>query len=262
MRVFLIIAALSITAQMAAAQAVTAILEPVNQVEVRAAVNGRLADVLVNEGDVVPEGTVLATIDASVQQARVELARLAAESAGGLERADIAVKQAQALRDRMARARSKGAAQKWEVVQAEQNLELALADRVLALESNQQAQGQLALETAILNEFAMTAPFDGTVLQVFADKGEIVDTQMTVIEIGNMSRLEATAFVPLGWLDWLAPGGEISMNIEGQSKSTSGRVTSIDPRIDPASRSVRVKVILDNTSSALLAGTSVSLSRP
>lgn len=257
--VFIVLACLTLPAN---AQTVTAILEPANQVEIRSSVNGRLDQILVHEGQTVKEGAPLATIDARVQKARVELVRLAAESASALERSEVLVEQAQTLRNRMVRARSKGAAQKWEVLQAEQALQLAHADRVLATEKNAQAHGQLLLEEAILSEFTMNAPFNGTILQIFSDEGEIVDTQMTVIEIGNMASLEATAFAPLEWLDWLKPDGDVNVYVQGDEQALTGTVASIDPRIDPASQSVRVKLTIDNSMLGILAGTPVSISRP
>lgn len=246
----------------AAAQTVSAILEPFNQVEIRAAVNGRIEQIAVAESEFVTRGALLVGIDARVQRARVALSEIAAQATGPIDRAEIAVAQATALRDRIARARSKGAAQQWEVIQSEQALQLAEADLRIAIEGQARSASQLALDQAILSEFLMVAPFDGIILQIFAEEGEIVDTEKTILEIGNLDRLRATAFVPLDWLDTLTPGAEIRAGIQGQSGDITGTIVSVDPRVDPASLSVRVLLAFDNASRSLLAGTAVLLDRP
>lgn len=242
----------------AAAQSVTAILEPINSVEIRPSVNGRLDEIPVSEGDQVAKGTLLAKIDAQVQRARVALAEVAANADGSVVRAKIVIEQTKALRDRVARARSKGAAQQWEVTQSEQAVQLAEADLQVAIEGAEGNQSQLALDQAILSEFSMIAPFDGTILEINTQPGEIVDTQTTVLEIGNLSKLRATAFVPLDWLDSLAVGAEINAELPDGSTAT-GIVSSIDPRVDPASLSVRVKIAFDNSDLSLLAGVAVTI---
>ncbi|RLJ59552.1 RND family efflux transporter MFP subunit [Litoreibacter meonggei] len=243
------------------AQSVSAILEPVNSVEIRPSVNGRLDKILVQEGAVVTKGTVLASIDARVQRARVALASIAAQADGAVIRAEIVIEQAKALRDRVARARSKGAAQKWEVIQSEQAVQLAEADLKVAREGVSQSQRQLELDEAVLEEFSMIAPFDGTILEIQTQRGEIVETETTVLEIGNLKRLRATAFVPLDWLNGLDVGTEIVAQLPTGATAT-GVVSSIDPRVDPASLSVRVRMAFDNTDLKLLAGTAITISSP
>lgn len=254
--------ALVLLATAGIAQTVSAVLEPLQLVEIRSSVNGRLDVIDVKEGDIVAKDTLLATIDARVQRARVALSKVTADGTAALERADIAIEQARAMQKRVANARSKGAAQEWEVTQSQQAMQLAQADRKLAVEGIARNEAQLDLEQATLSEFEMRAPFDGTILQVFTEAGEIIDTQKTVLEIGNLDRLRATAFVPLDWLDTLSVGTEISAQVQNDTGTTSARVTSIDPRIDPASLSVRVRFEFDNPDRSLLAGTVVTISRP
>lgn len=243
------------------AQSVSAILEPVNSVEIRPSVNGRLDQISVSEGDVVAKGAVLASIDARVQRARVALATFAANADGAVLRAQIVIEQAKALRDRVARARKKGAAQAWEVTQSQQAVQLAQADLQVAQEGVSRNQSQLDLDKAILSEFDMTAPFDGTVLEIRTQPGEIVDTQTTILQIGNLSQLRATAFVPLDWLETLSTGTQIDALLLSGGNAL-GTVSSVDPRVDPASLSVRIRVAFDNADRALLAGSAVTLSKP
>lgn len=243
---------------LAHAQSVSAVLEPVQVVEITSAVAGRLSVLTATEGAEAKAGATLAQIDAQVQEARVRLSRIAAEARGGTERAAIIVAQAQSLADRVAAARAKGAAQAWEVTQAKQAVDLARADQKIAQETVERLQAQLALEDATLAEFSMVAPFDGTVLEVMVEQGEIIDTQTVVLAFGNLDRLSATAFLPVTWVRDLSVGDAIPATLEGGG-ALEAVVTAIDPRIDPASQSVRVKVEIANPGRAIFAGSVVLL---
>ncbi|MFK7752892.1 MAG: efflux RND transporter periplasmic adaptor subunit [Sedimentitalea sp.] len=244
-----------------AAQSVSAILEPGAFTEIRTTVTGRIAQIVVQEGAIVREGDLLATIDSRVQQARVELAEIVAASTAATERADIAIRQAADLRKRVASARAKGAAQKWEVTQSELAVELAEADRNVTLESIARNQSQLALERATLSEFSMVAPYAGTVLQIHVDPGAIVEPETTVMDVAKLDHLIATAFVPVDWLADLDVGARLSARI-ARGGSVVATVRSIDPRIDPASLSVRVTLEIDNRDGLLLAGSAIEIDQP
>ena len=93
-----VLALLVVLALPAAAQeTVSASLEPSQQGDIRSAVAGRIATREVREGARVQGGEVLLSIDSAVQQARVDLARLAAEASGALQRAETALAQAVAV---------------------------------------------------------------------------------------------------------------------------------------------------------------------
>ena len=246
---------------LATAQAISAVLEPVQLVDIRPVVAGRLADLSAIEGQDASEGAILARIDARVQHARVRLAEIAAEASAGAERAAIVVAQAEGLHDRVSAARIKGAALPWEVKQAKQALDLARADMRIAAETQARLEAQLALEQATLQEFYMSAPFAGTILEVPVTLGEIVDPQTVVITLGDLDRLSATAFVPVEWIDGLTVGDRLRTDVEAAGTPVFAQITVIDPRIDPASQSVRLKVELDNPDRRLLAGSVVFLDR-
>ena len=254
--------ALALSGVAARAQPISAVLEPVQYVEIRSAVAGRIAELAQREGDTVAQGALLARIDARVQEARVTLARTAADAQGAVDRAAIVVAQAEGLFDRVSTARSKGAAQPWEVTQARQALDLARADQRIAQETADRLAAQLALEEATLAEFAMRAPFDGTVLDVPVEQGQIVDTQTTVAAFGNLDRLRATAFLPVDWVTALSVGDRLDARVQGLDDTLRATVTLIDPRIDPASQSLRIRVEVANPDQTLFAGAILLLERP
>ncbi len=251
------------SAQSGFAPLVSGILEPARKVEIRTSVNGRIETLPHAEGEDVQTGAVLVTVDARVQRARVGFARVAAEGGGAVSRAKTALEQAEALHKRVTSASAKGAAHSWEVIETEQGIELARADLAIAAENLAQARQQLELEEATLEEFSIRAPFPATVLQIFSELGETIDTQTVIMEIGNLDRLIATVFVPAEWAPDLSQGDMVDVALEANpSEMLPMRVQVVDPRVDPASRTVRVVLELENRNREILVGSSVTLQQP
>lgn len=240
----------------------TATLEPSQFVEVRPAVSGRLSELADAEGTAVAKGDVVAAIDASVQAARVRLAEVAAGATGAILRSERALATAETTRDRIVEARRTGVAQDWEVERSEQAVALAEAELQVARDELALNHGRLAMERAMLEEFRMRAPFDGTVLQVFRENGEIVDTQSVLLQIGNLATLKATAFVPVERLAALEPGATIEATLDTGGEPVDAMVKSVDPRMDPVSRTVRVTLELPNPEGRYLVGSALQLALP
>lgn len=243
-----VVAVLSVLAAPVCAESISAVLEPAQMAEMRATVAGRISDILVVEGAVITKGQLIATMDGGVQDARVALAQLAADSSGQQDRAEALVGQAQGLATRVTQAQARGAAQAWEVNQANQAVRIAQADQTIAAEARLRAQSQLDLERAILSEFEVRAPFDGTVLQIYKEPGEIIDTQEILIDFGYLRTLEATAFFPVNYLGRVVVGDTLRGTVEtgASTRDADLAVIAVDPRIDPASRTFRVTLALPN----------------
>ena len=253
MRLALALATFIATTGLAGAQDVTAVMEPLRSVELRSTVNGRVTNIVELEGTRVAKGDVLAEVDARVQQARVTLAQVAAEANGSVTRAAELLAQAEFRRDRIAAARASGAAQAWEVETAEQAVAVAKADLEVAREELGRREAELGLELATLSEFTVNAPFDATVLNVGVDPGTIVDTATVLLEIGALDVLQATAFVPVEWATDLNVEAELSASLEN-GRAVAATVRAIDPRVDPASRTLRVLIEIANDEGTLRPG--------
>ena len=244
----------------AVAQDITAILEPSRSVELRTTVPGRIAQIVTAEGQQVRAGDIVANMDDAIQAARVALARTISEADGNVVRARAQIVQLEALRDRIQVARSRGAAQAWEVTQANQAVELAQADLRIAFQDQERRRLDLALEEATLAQYAIRAPFDAVVFETPLDIGEVVDAGNVIAAIGDISVLSATAFVPLEWATDLTVGSTLMGEVDASRVSTT--VRTIDPRIDPASRTLRIVVELENAAGLYPVGAPLFLFAP
>ncbi|MEL7151869.1 MAG: efflux RND transporter periplasmic adaptor subunit [Pseudomonadota bacterium] len=251
-RLFVLAALLCLPVQ-AMAVDVTAVLEPLRSVELRSTVNGRVTRIVEPEGTTVAAGDVVAEVDAGVQRARVKLAEVTAGAQGSLTRAEELLNQAEFRLERITSARERGAAQSWEVESAAQAVSVAKADVTVARDELRRREAELGLELATLSEFTVRAPFDATVLNVAVDPGTIVDTATVLVEIGALDTLQASAFVPVEWARSFSGRDSVSARLE-TGQTVDARLRALDPRVDPASRTIRVLVEVPNADGALRPG--------
>lgn len=238
----------------AVAEEVSGILEPVRAVELRPETDGAIAEVMVAEGDVVSMGQPLVRLDDAVQSARVAAAA-ATPADARIARAAVSVESGRSLLARVERAAQRGGAPKWEVNEAQFRLKEAMADLRLAEDLKVTDSARQSLEEAILGQFEITAPFDGIVTVVTATAGETAARAESLLVVEDLSALEATIFAPIGAQDQLFAGTRYKARL-GSPLNTDVEATLryVEPRIDPASGTIRTIFMVANEVNAAPAG--------
>lgn len=222
--------------------------------KVGAKISGRLAQVLVKEGDVVKAGDVLATLsDADqrsavaaaasrvlVARARVETARAnLAEVTRQLDRmrgllAGHAVPRAQ-VEDLETRAKS-----------LEETASAARAETVAAqAESDSLRVG--------LKDRVITAPINGTVIVKPASVGEMVSPASPILELADFSSLLVETDVPETRLGMIKPGSPCEIVLDAYpAKRFRGITAEIGKRINRAKATAVAKVRFQDAVDAVL----------
>ena len=245
-----------------AAQNVTAVLEPDQSVELRSTVNGRVVETVQREGTAVIEGQVVAKIDAAVQEARVQLAKVASRS----KRHRTAAHRSSLNRPSFAKTKF---GKPETTVQRKPGKSMSLNKRwqwrrrIWSLRKMNRiaARRNWHWKRQRWPSFSIRAPFDGIVLNVDVDPGEIVDTATVLVEIGALDRLLATAFVPVDWVKDLAAGDPLKVSLENGA-ARDATVRAIDPRVDPASRTIRLLVEVSNLDQSMRPGEVLVIENP
>lgn len=118
---------------------------------------------------------------------------------------------------------------------------------------------RLQLQAADLNlaRRDITAPIDGIVGIVPVNIGDNVTTTSSIVQIDNRSQLLVDFWAP----ERFAVQVSVGMPVEATSASRPGRVfqgsvEAIDNRVDPASRTIRIRAKIENQDDMLLAGMS------
>ena len=165
-------------------------------------------------GRLVERGTT--TVD-ELQDAQTELRAIEAQFAGA--KAALALAEAGPRREQVAQAAAAVAAQEAEV------------DRI---------DDQLGKHT-------IRSPFDGWVVQRFAEKGQWLARGGLVARIAELDTVEVEASVPEASVGGLTEGVEVRIEFDGCPQQTwTGTVTKVVPQADVLSRSFPVKISVPN----------------
>jgi len=259
---------------------------PARTSDVGSAVDGRIVEMPVEDGQRVREGEPVAGLlrglleiersgaSAELERLRQVLAELQAGSRPEeIDQARATVAGFEARRDyargrlaRLTRLAERGTSTADELQDAQTELraieaQLAGGRAALALalagpRAEQVAQAAAAVvvqEAAVeriddqLGKHTIRAPFDGWVVERFAEKGQWVSRGGLVARVAELDRVEVEARVPELSIRWLRPGAEVRLEFDAAPQlSWIGAIERVVPQADLLSRSFPVKIGLDN----------------
>jgi len=192
---------------------------PWQEVRINTEVGGlRLLQVLVNVGDMVKKGQVLAQLDTATVEAEMEAVN------AQLMEAQAALAQAEATLDRAKRLAPSGGVSKQDLMQFETQKQTATA-RLNVAQVRVKTQ-QLKLDSAKL-----LAPDDGVISARSADEGDIVRSGNELFRLIRQGRLEWRAEIKGETLLKLTPGLEVSIH-SPLGHDIKGHVRQLSPTID------------------------------
>lgn len=214
-------------------------LQPKQRATITAKVSGVIERMLVQEGDYVEEGAILAQIERDDYRLAVQAAEATmAEAAASLE---LAKKD----HERFSQLITKG-------VVAQQRYDQVKAAYRLAQARYQSAQAALEHARNQLADTLIKAPFAGFVTARFKDEGERIRGGMpgieaSLLQMEDISLVRATGFLPEREINELRVGMDADVKVDALPEKTfSGKVMVVNPRIDPTTRTFMVKVEIPN----------------
>lgn len=119
----------------------------------------------------------------------------------------------------------------------------------------QVAEQQIQQYQAQVSDRIIRAPFDGVLGLRTISVGSLVSPQNVITTIDDLSTMRVDFTVPEVYLGQLKPGVPISAISQAYPERTfEGEVADIDSRVDPSSRSVRVRAEIPNKDQLLKPG--------
>ncbi|MFC7704799.1 efflux RND transporter periplasmic adaptor subunit [Plastorhodobacter daqingensis] len=109
------------------------------------------------------------------------------------------------------------------------------------------SEAQLARATALLEQRQLDAPFAGTIGLPRVDLGQYISPGTVVATLQDLETMRVDFSMPEQQLPYLAIGQALHVRIEGLDHNFDGRITGINPRVDPVSRMVAVRGAIDNS---------------
>ena len=197
-------------------------------VVVRPEVSGRIAAINFVEGGRVEKGTVLVSLDASVQDAELQQA-----------------KASLALRERNIR--------RTEELLRDKFVSQSALDEATA--NLKVAESNVALAEAKLGKTRIRAPFPGVIGIRRVSVGDYVKEGQDLVTLEDISSLKVDFRVPEVFVTRLARGQTLAVNTEAiPGRTFQAAVEAIDPLIDEAGRAVLIRARLRNTEGLLRPG--------
>lgn len=215
---------------------ITGTLRPLDQVDVRARIEGDLTGVFVREGQRVSQGQLLAQFEAVTEQTSATSAR------AGTAAAQADLKQAQWNLQQTTDLFHAGAVSEADYRAAQQAAEAARA-RLAAASAQESAAAITARDTRVV------APISGVIDKRLVDPGEHLARGADMFTLVRNNTLELAAAVPERRASDVHVGERVAFNAEG--REFDGHVARVSPTIDPASRSITVYVDVDNGAGSL-----------
>ncbi len=231
------------------------VMQPHLVVAMGSSVEGLLAEVAVDRGDIVERGQLVAKLESSVEEATVELARVRARSDLELRtgRARLEFQAAKFVRTQALYAKEVATAETLERTRAEKRL--AELDVRKAQLNMKLAAMELKRARSILKRRTILSPIDGVIVKRSLSIGEYVYEQAQVMTVARIDPLNIEVFVPIARYGSI----KIGMSAEVRPEEPVGgvyvaRVTVVDQVFDAASGTFGVRLELPNPDRGLPAG--------
>lgn len=205
---------------------VVCVVEPSLETNVGFPVDGVLAVVNVDRGDIVQPGQLLARLASEVETAAVDYQSTKAEF--------------------LARKLTRNKAMDTRQMIAQQELDEVATDQRLAELELRERRERLRLRSLV-------SPIRGVIVDRYRHLGDLVK-QERIFRIAQLDPLYVETIVPAQYFGRIKPGQSYAVKLEISSVTVKARVSTVDRIIDSGSGTFRVRLMLPNPNFELPAG--------
>ena len=126
----------------------------------------------------------------------------------------------------------------------------------------QSANAESELISAQLSKTNVRAPFSGTIGLRSISKGTYVTPTTVVAKLVNTDKLKITFSVPEKYASQIQVGTKMSFTTSDSKENHNATIYAIDPEVDIATRTLRVRAITDNQNHKLYPGAYTNVNLP
>lgn len=230
------------------------LLEPRRHVVLSAPVVGVVDEVLVERGDFVEEGQLVATLESGVEKATVEMARARQEADAELQGSLARLEFEKRRMERNEHLRTEGVVSDGVFEEIESARLVAEASVRKAREDRTLSKLELRRAEAALAQRSLRSTVKGVVVKVIRNPGEYADPPQ-ILELAQIDPLRVEVFAPVSALGRIEPGATgVVLPEEPVGGEYPATVTVVDRVVDAASGTFGVRLELPNPDRALSAG--------
>lgn len=197
------------------------------EVELHPEVSGKITSLNLSEGNQVSKGTLLVKLYDADLQAQLKKLLLQRETA---EKTENRLKQLLAING---------------VGQQEYDNALIQLNNIKA---------DIELLQAQISKTEIRAPFDGIVGLKNVSEGAYVTPATAIATLQQVNPLKVDFTVPEKYASSIGRGDIVKFTVDGLSETFNGRVFAVEPRVDEATRSVKLRAVVQNAGVKILPG--------
>lgn len=215
-------------------------------------------DVLDNK--VLTTGTILANEEVELKsEASGKITKIYFQEGSSVNDGDLLVKINDAdLRAQLQSAKSRLELQKDTEYRQKQLLEKeAISQEDYDMTANQLEvnQAEVELIKAQIDKTEIRAPFSGIIGLKNVSEGSFVDNTTIIASLQNINPIKIDFSIPERYFTMVNVNDNINFTITGSSKNYVGKVYAIEPKIDPVTRTLKLRAMCPNTGREILPGT-------
>ena len=230
------------------------LVKPEMYIELSSPVDSVMEQILVETGDTVIRGQPLVKLESSVENAKLNLARLQARSLSEIQNRKEQLRYAKRYLKRMTDLLDKNSVSQYEKDKAATEVALAKIELNKANEKWSIAQLNLALAQTQLALKTINSPIDGIVVDRYAMVGESVSDR-SIMKLAMIDPLKVELIAPTEYFGLIKKGMQVEIYPEQPANQVfTATVTVVDQLIDPASGSFTVRMLLPNPDDKLVGG--------
>ena len=197
------------------------------EVELRSEISGKVVQILFKEGAYVTKSELLVKINDSDLQAQ-------------LRKAESKVKL---IQDRETRQR-----------QLAQGQMISQEDYESTLNDLEASKAEYDLIKAQIDKTEIRAPFNGVVGLREVSEGSFVTTSTIIARLQNLSNLKVDFAIPQKYSSLVRIGDELTFKLSGNDFQYKAKIYAIEPKIDPSTRTLRLRAICSTNYKDLFPG--------
>jgi len=238
----------------ARAQELDCLVQPRELLAVSSPVEGVIERVMVDRGDLITQGTVVAVLESSAERAAVEIARARAGYESGIKSNKVRVDFGQRRWERTDEMYKKDLIPLKDLDEAETQKVLAELGLAEAQENKRLAELELTRAQAALALRTIASPISGVVVERMLAPGEFAK-QAPILRVAQLDPLRVEVFVPVALLGRIHAGTRALVIPESPfNQAMEASVTVVDKVADAASGTYGVRLELPNPGNRVPAG--------
>jgi RND family efflux transporter MFP subunit len=243
-------------------QTIVGTLRAKSRSEIAAREAGSILTILVDEGDLVENNAIIATIDGRRVQAQIAEARAEITVAEALvHQKKSRVKRSSIDLSMKEKLFAQKAISEAEVLDARSANNVDNSVSKATVDSLKAAQSRLELLAVRLTDLEVRAPFAGRVVACHAELGEWVAAGSHIVTLVSSGEIEAWLQVPERFASAVR-GKEVPVTIKATGETVTSTSLTIVPEADMTTRTFHVIATLANSKGTLLPGLSISAELP